>query len=187
MVRDQPPTTGSPGISKMSNEFRLNHRKAAKLTGEQVVEIHALYNAGMTQGALGRRYKVAVNTIGRIVRGESWMNLWQQTDQDVEIAKAVEGLRLGKMQNLVVDQQAMEESVARVMMPAVDPFLGLTPELKAKAEFYLNGRDFSGTGIREVEAGNSQSSSDRPGDTEVPGGEVTKEAGDIPSQGGGRG
>lgn len=64
--------TGEP----MTNEFRSNNSKAAKLTGQQVVEIREKYNSfGYTQARLSREYTVSISTIANIVRGVSWQQL----------------------------------------------------------------------------------------------------------------
>lgn len=55
--------------------FYRNNTKASKLNGTQVVEIRQLYGAGWTQGQLSREFQISVGQIGRIVRGESWMQL----------------------------------------------------------------------------------------------------------------
>jgi hypothetical protein len=53
--------------------FNRSNIRAAKLTPEQVVVIRELYNAGRTQRELCQAYGVSKETIGRIVRGESWI------------------------------------------------------------------------------------------------------------------
>jgi hypothetical protein len=53
--------------------FQPHNTRAARLTPEDVANIRERYADGATtQGALARHYRVSVNTIGRIVRGESW-------------------------------------------------------------------------------------------------------------------
>jgi hypothetical protein len=53
--------------------FRLGNIRGAKLTPEQVVEIRERYWRGMeSQGALCRAYGVSKETIGRVVRGETF-------------------------------------------------------------------------------------------------------------------
>lgn len=45
----------------------------AKLDWAKVREMRALYAGGWTQGALCRDFGVSINTVGRIVRGETWL------------------------------------------------------------------------------------------------------------------
>lgn len=52
--------------------FRARHTAAAKLTGEQVINLREEYVNGATQGSLARKYHLSVNQVGRIVRGECW-------------------------------------------------------------------------------------------------------------------
>ena len=52
--------------------FGAGNKKSGKLTLDKVAEIRQLYGQGATQGHLCGLFDVSVNTIGRIVRGESW-------------------------------------------------------------------------------------------------------------------
>jgi len=55
--------------------MKFNHTnvRASKLTPEQVLEIRELYhNQRYTQRRLGNLYGVSTETIGRIVRGDTW-------------------------------------------------------------------------------------------------------------------
>jgi len=64
-------------------KFLRGNIKAAVLTAELVREIrHKYHILGYTQGQLAREYQINVNTVGRIVRGETW--------QDVPLAPAPE-------------------------------------------------------------------------------------------------
>ena len=57
-------------------EFPKGNTRAAKLTGEQVMNIRGRYaRGGVTQGELCREYRVSINTIARIVNGQSWAGL----------------------------------------------------------------------------------------------------------------
>ena len=56
-------------------KLRTFNARSAKLTGEQILEIRDLYEAGWSQGRLAREFKMSVVQIGRIVRGESWAKL----------------------------------------------------------------------------------------------------------------
>lgn len=78
--------------------FARNHGKAGKLTLDQVGEIRRYYAEGATQGALARHYGVAIGTIGRIVRGESWagqVRAGQGTQAELDASKARLALMLG--------------------------------------------------------------------------------------------
>ena len=56
-------------MSKFRNK---NESASQKLTDVEVVEIRRRYaEEGLSQGELGREYNVTIQTIGRIVRGES--------------------------------------------------------------------------------------------------------------------
>lgn len=52
-------------------KFTLGNIRSAKLSNEQVYEMRNLYAEGATQAYLSRTFGVSVNTVGRIVRGES--------------------------------------------------------------------------------------------------------------------
>lgn len=53
-------------------KFTKGNNRAAKLTNEQVFEMRQLYAiGGWSQGELARKFEVQINTVGRIVRGES--------------------------------------------------------------------------------------------------------------------
>ena len=78
--------------------FARNRGKAGKLTLDQVGEIRRYYAEGATQGALARHYGVAIGTIGRIVRGESWagqVRVGQGTQAELDASKARLALMLG--------------------------------------------------------------------------------------------
>lgn len=71
------------------SKFQRNHKRSAKLTGEQVLDIRRRYLDGESQGALARDFHVSVGQIGRIVRGESWQETAQVEDpQDIRDAAA---------------------------------------------------------------------------------------------------
>lgn len=57
--------------------FSRGNKRAAKLTGEEVMQIRESYfnERGCTQGLLAIRYQVSVNTIASIVRGHSWQGI----------------------------------------------------------------------------------------------------------------
>jgi len=52
-----------------------HNTQAAKLTPHEVLEIRDRYSQGWTQAALCKEYRVGINQIGRIVRGESWQHV----------------------------------------------------------------------------------------------------------------
>lgn len=52
-------------------KFAKGNTRGAKLSNEQVFEIRRLYNEGASQAQLSRDFGVVINTVGRIVRGES--------------------------------------------------------------------------------------------------------------------
>lgn len=54
-------------------QFIPKNKQAKKLTLEQVGEIRRYYAEGATQGELCKYFKVSIGQIGRIVRGESWV------------------------------------------------------------------------------------------------------------------
>lgn len=71
--------------------FSANNRKAAKLTGEQVIEIrqkYALPGRQYTQDRLAREYQVSVNTIRNIVNGVTWQTLPTIKTQAEELTEA---------------------------------------------------------------------------------------------------
>lgn len=53
-------------------------RPTAKATPALVQSIRVEYAAGAAQSTLARRYQLSINTIGRIVRGETWQDLPDQ-------------------------------------------------------------------------------------------------------------
>lgn len=52
--------------------MQRGNRAAARMTPTQVLEIRERYAAGESQGALARRFGLNINTVGKIVRRESW-------------------------------------------------------------------------------------------------------------------
>jgi transposase len=64
-------------VSSMTNQFQMGNNRAAKLTGEQVVEILERYatETGLSQSMLAREYGVGLNTISKIVNGTSWTHI----------------------------------------------------------------------------------------------------------------
>jgi len=62
--------------------FSRRNIASAKLTPQSVLEIRQLYNDGWSQGRLARHFHVSVITIGRVVRGESWQQYYQEPHPD---------------------------------------------------------------------------------------------------------
>ena len=58
--------------------FQGGNRRAAKLTGEQVMVIRERYatERGCTQARLSREYQVSIGTIANIVNGLTWQTLY---------------------------------------------------------------------------------------------------------------
>jgi hypothetical protein len=54
--------------------FSRRNSAARRLTAEQVVEIRRQYDEGATQASLGIAFGISTVQIGRIVRGESWVD-----------------------------------------------------------------------------------------------------------------
>lgn len=81
---------------------------AQKLTKDSVQQMRELYGKGATQGALARHFRVGVAQVGRIVRGEVWVEgagerLPTQAEQDAVLG------RLMQLQTRVLAQQRVEE------------------------------------------------------------------------------
>lgn len=75
------------------SKFHPGHRRSAKLSPGQVLEIRELYSEGATQSRLARLYGISVGQVGRIVRGEQWQGYTQiPTDQEVEDSAAAEAI-----------------------------------------------------------------------------------------------
>lgn len=75
-------------------KFQLKHTRAAKLTLADVRSIRRKWGSGAwTQSALCREYGVTINTIGRIVRGESWADV--ESDASTEEVQEM-GIRMAR-------------------------------------------------------------------------------------------
>jgi len=62
-------------------QFQPGNTKSTKLTNEQVLDIRLKYqDEGWTQAQLARHFGVNVNTVGRIVRGETRQRVPMPTD-----------------------------------------------------------------------------------------------------------
>ena len=60
-----------PKGTKMA-KFGMHNRGGSKMTALKVEELRREYELGATQAELGRKWKLSVVQVGRIVRGESW-------------------------------------------------------------------------------------------------------------------
>lgn len=61
-------------------KFSQGNLRAAKLADEDIWELRRRYAAGESQASLARDYKLHINTVGRIVRGESRQRVPQPED-----------------------------------------------------------------------------------------------------------
>lgn len=86
-------------------KFRRFHTQASILTAEQVLEIRERYwQQNWTQGALARHYGVAVGTIGRIVRGESWQGLGGPGTHEAATEKPAAQALLEAAEDRIIEQ-----------------------------------------------------------------------------------
>lgn len=91
------------------SKFPRGHKRAAKLTGEAVLEIRQRYVNGESQGSLARAFQISVGQIGRIVRGESWIETAQVEDpQGIRDAAADSLARLLQMQKAPLPSEEKE-------------------------------------------------------------------------------
>lgn len=98
--------------------FGSGNKKAGKLSLDKVAEIRQLYGQGATQGHLCALFNVSVNTIGRIVRGESWREgaaLREPTEEEIKASR---------LRTIAMVQQ-MERERAFEAEHASPPFAGL--------------------------------------------------------------
>lgn len=73
----------------MTNNFRMQNSKAAKINAADVMKIRELYGIGWTQSRLCREFQISIGQIGRIVRGESWQQLPKiATEEEIAQSKA---------------------------------------------------------------------------------------------------
>lgn len=136
-------------------KFRKNHTTAAKLTPEQVLEMRERYvEEGWTQGALAREYKVSVGQVGRIVRGEAWIDYQQpQSDSELMHSNALKGVRSASAQEIA-------ESEARLLAGTAE-FTELPQEFRkhrplsyaeARAQVVAEREAQSAKGLTRLEA-----------------------------------
>lgn len=98
--------------------FQQGHTKAGKLTLASVAEIRQLYGQGATQGHFCRAFGFSINTIGRIVRGETWSQgaeLREPTEEEIKASQ----LRTIAMMKQLEREKAFEAEHAS------PPFAGL--------------------------------------------------------------
>ena len=78
------------------SKFSPGNSKAAKLSNEDVFEMRRLYqDEGWSQARLARHFGVVVNTVGRIVRGESRQRVPMPVNPE-EVAKRLMDLQSEK-------------------------------------------------------------------------------------------
>ena len=76
------------------SKFSPHNTKGAKISNDQVLELRQLYHEeGWTQAQLARKYQVNVNTVGRIVRGESRQQVPMATESPEDIRKRLVALQ----------------------------------------------------------------------------------------------
>lgn len=97
------------------SKFAQGNHKSAKLTNEQVMELRRLYfDEGWNQAALARHYQVNVNTVGRIVRGESRQRVPMMTEPPEVIQQ-----RLWEMQQRINQQTEEKLKQDLIKQPAI--------------------------------------------------------------------
>lgn len=68
----------------MSGKFHRLNTKSATLTPQKVLQMRKDYAQGKTQGQCAKDYGISVGQVGRIVRGEAWMQVPEvPTDGDL--------------------------------------------------------------------------------------------------------
>ena len=116
----------------MTNEFRIRNTRAAKLTQTQVIWARERYaKGGCTQGQLARALGIGIAQMGKILRGEAWMQVAQAVREPTagEIAESqrrlLEMLGPSFTEGLVLPPpvesdalQAMEDAIAKKKEPA---------------------------------------------------------------------
>jgi transposase-like protein len=99
-------------------KFKAHNRRAAKLSGEQVLEIFHLYHEeGWSQGRLSREFEVGAAQIGKIVRREAWQEVLRgKTLGESELR--TEGLReQGRDRDLLEELVRISKGIARPQSP----------------------------------------------------------------------
>lgn len=112
----------------MPGQFSVGNNKAAKLTGEQVIEIRERYatERGLSQPMLAREYGVSVNTIGKVLNGTSWQ--WLLRGQEPQVYRppiAARGPELPSVEEMHARMRArLEAEVVELPEPRI--FKGLS-------------------------------------------------------------
>lgn len=95
----------------MSRFHRLN-TKSATLTPQKVLQMRKDYAQGKTQGQCAKDYGISVGQVGRIVRGEAWMQVPEvPTDGDLGLTALLHQEGVKELQPSVIPDIA--ESIRR--------------------------------------------------------------------------
>jgi transposase-like protein len=81
-------------------QFQPGNTRSAKLSNEEVLEMRRRYGEGQSQAQLARHYGVNVNTVGRIVRGESRQRVPMPVDPPDVIAARLAALQESHNQSI---------------------------------------------------------------------------------------
>lgn len=142
--------------------FTRRNGKAAKLTLDQVGTIRRAYDAGATQGELARHFGVTIGTIGRVVRGETWVGQarpGEGTQAEIDESKA----RLARMLGLKGAEELGRVEIPREALakaeppkrPSFDEIWGAHTQRAAMPPSPLDGGDApsegDGTGLQRVQ------------------------------------
>jgi len=105
-------------------KFNRGNQASVKLSNEEVLELRERYfEGGWSQGRLAREYQVSVNTVGRIVRGESRqrvpMSLPEEDHTAIQarllaIQEEEDRKRLGRL------EEAIQKSYTKEVKPEKD-------------------------------------------------------------------
>jgi hypothetical protein len=145
-----------------SGKFTRGHRRSAKLTPGQVLEIRRLYSEeGWTQSRLSLTFGMSVGQIGRIVRGEQWQSYTQIPDeQEIE----------DRMVREPASAEEIAESQARmkVILEAPPPAPAPTPSNATDLASLLDGlRKRRAELQQQVDKGDSNEDSNSKDDRDV--------------------
>lgn len=118
-------------------------RPTAKATPALVQTIRVEYAAGASQSTLARRYQLSINTIGRMVRGETWQDLPDQpqtagtpAEQAALKAEAAESLK----RLLAIQSNPAPEAPLPQPAPTEEADDGLTEAQRKRLAQYGHGR-----------------------------------------------
>ncbi len=136
--------------------FGPKNRGGAKATVDMVIEIRQRYDAGETQSALCKEFKLSLVQIGRIVRRESWQGVEElPSDKAIEeSASRVAALTKGITEARARSGEGMLEELREggVQKSALLPVSAET--MRRKAE--LTGGGEGASGEARTVAGNAQ-------------------------------